>query len=361
MPTTRSRIEQVRKLVPSEGPAVLPVAAALVILGWLPTVLLAGVQASVTGRWPAVALAFETHVRYLVAGPVLLFGIRLVNERITRCAEELVSGGFVRTEDLERYRPLASRLLRLGDSTTGAAACFAVALASAAAAPMGPVTDWASRWEGTVGLTLFRFVILRGLWRWCVWALFLGRVSRFDLALVATHPDLGGGLGFLTQPSEAFASFVLGVGAVIASKWSTEVLQNGVPFLTFKKELSIFAVLVTLLGILPLLAFTGQLIVLRTRALRAYGAFARDCCARFERKWVRPPTGEERLDPLLAPDLQSLSSLANSFDVVARSRPFLATPRLVATLAPAALLPMVPLFMTLMPIEVILPRLIKVL
>jgi hypothetical protein len=348
-------------MVNPDGPSILPGVLLLVLVGWLPTALLAAREAIATGAWPAVALAFETHVRYLVTGPLFLLGNSAVHERVLRSIEELVAGGFIRTHEVERFRSDVLRFHRLGKSTTSTALCFAVALATTAVNPVDAGTDPAGRWEGSVGLTLFRFVLLLVVWRWALWAIFLAWVSRFDLALVATHPDLGGGLGFLTQPSEVFSVIVLGAASLVAARWSTDVFRNGVPFLSFRPELSTFAALMTVLGILPLLPFTVRLFRLRIVGLREYGRFARDYCARFEAKWIRRPAGEAPPNPLGTPDLQSLSDLANSFGVVARSRPFLVTPRLAATLAIAAVVPMIPLFMSVVPLEVIVPRLVRLL
>jgi hypothetical protein len=189
----------------------------------------------------------------------------------------------------------------------------------------------------------------------------LGRISSFDLGLMPTHPDLAGGLGFLSQPSEAFGIIAIAVGAVVAGRWSTDVFRDGVPFLSLKKDVGVFAVLMTLLGILPLFPFTVSLFRMRLRAIREYGAFARDYCARFDEKWIhRAPDAPPR-EPLGTPDLQSLSDLANDFGIVARTSLFIATPRLAASLALASLVPMMPLFATVLPLDVIVPKLLRIL
>jgi hypothetical protein len=360
MPTTRTRIGQALGLADEEGARVLPALVVLAFVGWLPTVLLAAHQAYATGEWPAVALAFETHARYLVALPFLVFGDRLLHERMVRSARTLVSSALIRPEDIEHYRAIAARAQRLRVSGTGAAVCFTIALTMTVAA-MPVLENTASRWDGIVGLSLFRFVLLLEVWRWAVWALFLGRVSRFDLALVATHPDRAGGLGFLRQPSEGFSVVVFAAGTVIAARWSTLVFREGLPFLAFRKDAVVYALLMVGLGIMPLLPFTDRLLRLRLRALREYGAFACDYCAQFEERWIRRPRSEAGGELLGTSDIQALADLANSFGIVERTSVFLVTPRLAATLALAALMPMVPLFMTVLPIEVILPRLLKVL
>ncbi|MEZ0227844.1 MAG: hypothetical protein ACAI25_04410 [Planctomycetota bacterium] len=358
MPTTRLRVDQTLGFAAVQGPKVLPGTIALVVFGWLPMMLLAAQHAYAEGAWPDVVVAFETHARYLLVGPVILLTHRTLHERIVRCVDEFVSAAFIRESEVERYREIAARLHRIGTSPTSAAGCFTVALATVAANPVNG-TDAASLWQASVGLTLFRFVLLVLVWRWAVWAIFLARVARFDLALVAAHPDGCGGLGFLSQPSEAFSGAAFAMGALVASACATSVLRDGISFLTYKKEVAVFALLFTMLGILPLTPFTGRLYRLRLRAIREYGAFARDYVARFEAKWVHLPPGKARRDPLGSPDLQSLADLSNSFDIVVRSRPFVAGPRLAGMLALSALLPIAPLFATVMPVDEMLPRLMR--
>jgi hypothetical protein len=44
--------------------------------------------------------------------------------------------------------------------------------------------------------TLFAFLLLRWLWRLCVWGLLLRELAGLELRLVEAHPDGHGGLGF---------------------------------------------------------------------------------------------------------------------------------------------------------------------
>jgi hypothetical protein len=57
--------------------------------------------------------------------------------------------------------------------------------------------SWISQWYWMVCMPLFRFLLLRWLWRLALWCVFLWRVSRLELRLVPTHPDRAGGLGYL--------------------------------------------------------------------------------------------------------------------------------------------------------------------
>lgn len=55
----------------------------------------------------------------------------------------------------------------------------------------------AGLWLTWVSNPIMQFLLLRWYLRIFIWARFLWRVSRIDLALLPTHPDRNGGLGFL--------------------------------------------------------------------------------------------------------------------------------------------------------------------
>jgi hypothetical protein len=62
----------------------------------------------------------------------------------------------------------------------------------------------------------FQFLLLRWYVRLFIWLLFLWRISRFDLRLLAAHPDRAGGMGFLGVGSYAIAPILFAQGAVLA-------------------------------------------------------------------------------------------------------------------------------------------------
>jgi hypothetical protein len=90
-------------------------------------------------------------------------------------------------------------------------------------------------WYLAVSRPLFLFLALRWVWRGSLWTGFLFRVSRLPLALMPTHPDLAGGLGFLPICQASFASVVLALSVVVSSyTWDTQKLgiANGpLPYL----------------------------------------------------------------------------------------------------------------------------------
>src|SRR5262249_38661640 len=70
--------------------------------------------------------------------------------------------------------------------------------------------------------------------------LLLRRIAALDLSIVPTHPDRTGGLGFLERVPLAMGPIVLGISAVLASRWGHDVEFHGVDLLSLKMPAAIF-------------------------------------------------------------------------------------------------------------------------
>jgi len=118
--------------------------------------------------------------------------------------------------------------------------------------------------------------------------------------------------------------------------------------------------LVAVLFLGPLFIFAPKLWACRVKGLTDYMEFATHYVNGFDRKWLgkdEPP--EEHL--LGTPDLQSLADLSNSVSIVRNMRWVPLSPRLVADLAMAALLPILPLFLLKYPVDQLAARLFQML
>ena len=174
-----------------------------------------------------------------------------------------------------------------------------------------------------------------------------------------THPDRCGGLGFLGTVSHAFAPVLLAQGAVLAGMMANRIFYAGATLPEFKLELiGLVAVMVfAILG--PLLVFGPQLAAAKRAGLREYGTLAQRYVREFDHKWLRG--GAPADEPLIgSADIQSLADLGNSFEVVKGMRLVPFTMQTVLQLAVATLLPVVPLTLTMISLEELLERLLKI-
>ena len=209
-----------------------------------------------------------------------------------------------------------------------------------------------------MSLPLFQFLLLRWYFRLFIWARFLWQVSRIELQLIPTHPDRCGGLGFLARVGHAFSLFLMAQGAVLAGLMANRIFYTGAKLPEFKLEL-IGLVAVLVLAVLgPLVVFSPKIEKAKRGGLREYGTLSQRYVREFDYKWLRG--GAPADEPLIgSADIQSLADLANSYEVVTGMRWFPFTLKNVLELSVVTLAPVVPLTLTMIPLEELLERLLQ--
>lgn len=336
---------------------------AMIAVTWLPLVLLAPFS-----RGSATLLTdFSVHARLLLSLPLLLEGDvvlhRLIAVATGRFAEETLAEG----QEPGRLAGVQRRAEALRSSAVVEVALGAMALIigqlglwSHKANPLSiqglasPPISATTIWYGFVALPAFLFLLYRTLWRWLVWAWMLWQFSRMKLRLVPTHPDLSGGLGLLAIPIRGFSLDLLAVAVGIAGAWGTQIAFRGVSVRTFAPSLGLLVALALLLGLGPLLVFSGKLLHAKLLARVQYGSLARAYTGEFDERWIVHAQKEGLLG---TPDLQSLADLVNSYAVVRKMRiaPFDVYDALLV--AVPVLLPTCPLILTEVPLRTLLPKL----
>jgi hypothetical protein len=176
--------------------------------------------------------------------------------------------------------------------------------------------------------------------------------------LLPAHPDRAGGLGFIGKSSFAFAPLLFAQGALLGGQIADRIFYNGQTLLAFKMTIAGFVVFLVGVVLAPLFLFTPKLARAKREGLAEYGAFASLYVMDFDQKWLKCKVNQEQL--LGTGDIQSLADLGNSFSFVREMRevPF-ATDDVVRLLV-ATVIPIVPLLLTIMPLEQLLTEGIKI-
>ena len=215
-------------------------------------------------------------------------------------------------------------------------------------------------WYGYVSLPIFQFLLCRWYFRLFIWMRFLWQVSRIQLSLVPTHPDRIGGLGFLTNTVYAFTLLALAHGALLAGLLANRIFFLGAALLNYKAEIAVMVIFMLCLVLGPLLVFAPQLAQAKRTGLREYGTLAERYVRGFDEKWLRggAPPDESFVG---SGDIQSLADLGNSFEVVRTMRIAPFTKENILHLVAATLAPIVPLALTMMPLEELLKTLAGIL
>lgn len=360
------------------APRLVRTAVAVLLATWLPLAaltLLSGTALLGSVELP-FARDFAVHARLLLAVPLFLLAEVSIGPRLRAVAAMFVRSGIVRESDVPVYEDAVRATLRLRDSVLAEIVLIAIAVAGAATVTIGslatPVESWATTidasgaqltvagwWYALVGLPIFQFLLFRSLWRGVLWTHFLGAISRLDLALVATHPDHAGGLGFLGTGQTSWAPLVLAISIVLAASFADAVIYGDSHVLDFKLPIAGYAALVALALVGPLFRFRGQLARNHFASLLEYGALIHDHHLAFDRKWIGEREGRE--ESLLGnPDASSLADASAGYELVASMRTLPIALRDFVPLAIAVALPMLALFAIEIPIVEILKKLLAI-
>ena len=369
------RLQRRIGLIPEQGLGLFRRAIVFALLAWLPI----AVWAVVKGRAMPGAVDepllqhFGIHIRFLVALPLLILGEGMVHRMTTQLIPYFLTSGLVRAEQRDVFREIGRGIVRLRNSIRPWVIIIALIIAWTAFGP-SPASDhelvWAAEgpsaslhlgfggwWLAYVARPLFVALLAAWLWRLVLAFLLLKRLARLDLALVPTHPDHAGGLGFLEKFPTAFSLFAFAVSAVVASRLAHEVVYHGVHVLSLKALVVVFLVLVTVLCLAPLLVFLPKMAAAKRRAILQYGALIGEHGRLVHRRWIqREPVAES---PMLdAPELGPVADTLSLYEAVAKMRTApIGKAALFAVALPAAI-PMLALFAIEVPIKDLLLKIL---
>jgi hypothetical protein len=350
------------------------------LLAWLPLLVLCALEGKALGGSVAAPflLDVDVHIKFLGIIPLLIVAELVVHKRMRFVVKQFLERNLIVGDDLPRFDAAIASVFRLRNSALAEVLLIAfvyvvgVLIIWRQYAAL-PTTTWyavasgggsnlslSGVWYGYVSLPLFQFLMMRWYFRILIWTRFLWQVSRLDLSLVPTHPDHVGGLGFLSNTIYAFTPLAVAHGGLLAGFIANRIFYLGASLPQFKIEIVVLVVFLLCMVLGPLLLFTPQLAEAKRTGNREYGTLAERYVREFDAKWLRggAPPGE----PLVGSgDIQSLADLNNSFEVVRTMGTTPITKEAFLRLVAATLAPVVPLMLTMMPLEELLKKLLGIL
>jgi hypothetical protein len=350
------------------------------LVAWLPLLVLAALGGRLLGGEVAVPFLMDVdvHVKFLLAMPLLIVAELVVHQRMRTLAMAFRERELIPESAAQRLEAAVASAYRLRNSVTAEVLLLAfvylvgitviwrqytvldAATWYATPAGGGSSLTLAGVWYGYVSLPVFQFLLCRWYFRIFIWTRLLWQVSRIELRLVPTHPDRVGGLGFLAATSYAFIPLLMAHGALLAGNLANQIFHAGATLTQFRLEILLLVLFMMFLVVGPLLVFAPQLARARRTGLREYGTLAQRYVRDFDAKWVRGGGGAD--EPMLGSgDIQSLADLGNSFAVIQDMRVVPVTKQAMFQLAVATIAPVVPLLLTLMPLEELLKKLFGIL
>ena len=350
------------------------------LFAWLPLLMLSALDGRLVGGSAPVSFLqdVEVHIRFLLAIPLLIGAELTVHQRARSLLKQFLERNLVPEGAMPQFESAVASSNRLRNSILAEVllvllvyvvgvliifrhyAVLNTVTWYATPSAEGSELSLAGVWYGYVSLPIFQFLLVRWYYRVMIWAYFLWRVSRIELSLVPTHPDRVGGLGFLSNTILAFSPLLVAHGTLAAGLMANRIFYAGATLADFKLQVLLLVIFCTLLVVGPLLVFAPLLARTKLRGSREYGILAERYVRGFEAKWVRG--GAPVDEPLLGSgDIQSLADLGNSFEVVRTMRLAPVTRQAILQLVAMTLVPIVPLLLTIMPLEELLKKLLGML
>ena len=352
----------------------------LALLAWLPLLALSTVEGHLLGGGLAVPflLDIDVHVRFLVALPLLIVAELIVHRRMRSVLRLFIDRNLIPENAMTQFKVAIASALRLRNSVLAEVLLiafvygvgilviwrqFAVIDAAtwyATPSDRGTKLSLAGMWYGYASLPLVQFLLCRWYFRLLVWMRLLWHVSRIELSLLPAHPDRVGGLGFLSNTIYAFTPLAAAHGALLAGLLANRIFYTGAKLLEFKAEIGVVVIFMLCLSIGPLLVFASQLARTKRQGIIEYGTLAEHYVRAFDTKWLRggSPANEQLVG---SADIQSLADLSNSVDIVRTMRVVPITRDAIVQLGATTLAPVVPLALTIMPLEELLKLLFGIL
>jgi hypothetical protein len=348
------------------------------LLTWLPLLLFSAASGHLLESSVNVPFLYdlETHVRFLVALPLLLVAELLVHQRMRLIVRQFIERGIISAETRPRFDACIVSALRWRNSVwleTGLIAFILGYHFIWAKLITLDTTIWyangiaseqqlnlAGYWLIYISIPIFQFLMFRWLLRIIVWTRFLWQVARLDLYLVATHPDKAGGLGFLSGSAAAFMPLTLSLGSLLSAMIAQRIFYEGAKLLDFKPEIAASVAVMLLIILGPLCVFAAHLARTKREGLLRYGKLATRYVTEFEQKWLKGGAPEDEAF-VGTGDIQSLADLNNSFEIIPAMRLFPFGKGVVIQITATLLLPVLPLALTLISLEELAQKIIGIL
>jgi hypothetical protein len=282
---------------------------AAILITYVPMAILAWRQGLIdTELAPTNFFAdFAAYAQFLVGLPLYLVAEVIIDGSTREAASQFTRCGIISGEDAPRINAVHESLKRLRESFWPDAGCIVLAYVFSLVILVpqfgsDPLPTWhvhgyklarnltaAGYWTFFIAIPFSNYIWMRLIWKITLWIFYLYRVSRMRLELHPTHPDLTGGIGFISETQGRFALFILafGISNVAAPVgYQIAVLDYELSILPVWGPLVLFTIGAPLLFTLPLFMFTKQLFRSRKRALAAYRERVTEHSRVVENRWL---------------------------------------------------------------------------
>lgn len=364
-----------RRLGLLDAEALPTLATGLLFAGfsWLPLAIFAALERGLheAPSGPGFLADFNAYARCLIGPLVLIVTERITEARLGRLLESFAQAGLLP----ESARGSFLSLLLTAGRRSGSGLAELLLLGAACALSFSWVNHsilvsggfWAGApanggveytlagwWLLIVSMPLFFFLSLRWLWRFGVLTALFWSIRRLPLALVPTHPDRAGGLGFMTLYPKMFVPLVFAQSCAVAAASLQEILYADATVRQLGALAAVWLVLILVICVGPLLAFMPLLGRLKESGLIEYGELA----ARHNREAETVLFTAETSSLPGSATISSLADIGAGFETIRTIKPLPVELWAIVPLVVAALLPLLAVAAVEVPIVELLKKIL---
>lgn len=315
---------------------------------------------------------YGLNVRVFIAVPVLILAQPIMESIFRKMVNHIYAARLLDDEDLARMDELLARLVRLRDSMLPE---IVIVLLVAVRTLLVYETQlreypWMTYQVGdTIHLTLtgwyallvsapiLQFLVGLTLWKWLLWTVFAFRFSKFNLRIVASHPDGNGGLGFLGMTPLAFAPLAFTTTIVIGATFRHQILHEGAHLNHFLLPAIVLVVIFALMALGPLAFFVPRLAAARRKGMMDYAILGQIQSSDFQEKWIVARVGHDA-EFMGTPEISTLCDYGQAYEKIENMKPFPLDKGALIGLALAVVIPALPTVVAEIPLVVILKQLL---
>jgi hypothetical protein len=349
----------------------------IIAIGWIPLMVLCLIHTLL--HQDAKAMEFfgdiAVHARLLLAAPLFVLAEYIVLPRLESIRQHFADASLIAEDDRDRFQievqkchRMSARLQYSGEIALCAYALAFIMLMTVSRqelpawqlASNGYSLSLAGWWHLVISLPLMLGLILGWLWRLIIWSRFLSAVARLGLRMVAAHPDQAAGLQFVAYSPRMFASVGFAISIVVAGTMANGVLHHGLSPLDHPAIPVVTAAVIAILFLSPPFVFTRLLVTAWRQGVFKYGDLASRVGKEFEEKWMGPGAHVDS-SALSDPDFSSTTDLYSIVANVYNMRLTLFDYQGAIAIVVAALVPFIPVWLSVIPLKTLSKDLIGLL
>lgn len=316
---------------------------ALITLCWLPLLLLTAIEGNLYNTSIDSPFIYDLtpYVRYLVILPLLINADIIIDQLIISVLQSVSTSGILGDDNKAQYNKAIEKLSQKKDSYIADIVILVISYSVVFSyltnleelSVSTTFTNWiithgdtgarltnAGWWFLLVSSPVLQIILYRWFWRFYLWVEFLFRVSRIDLKLQPTHPDLSGGLGILKNGASAFILIAIAFGALLSVGLAEDILYTEVTLIQSLTDILGFIIIAIILMTLPMFFFSKQLAMTKRWGRVVYGDLGHRLSIAFDNKWGDTSNESNGEELLKTADSSVVCDYADIYNVVENMR-----------------------------------------